>query len=640
VLLVPPSVVLGLSLQRRQAAADTAREFLETLHQDDPGAFKALLTREAAEQSSLWHYPLFYLRQARGTYRVEDPSFRGNAATVAVNGVNLGAGSRVGLDGEHTAVLEMFWEDGRWRVDSLRLVSDGRVWLTTLPPTPPSERTRNPGTRTPAREIGEVGQILDRDQFDAAWRTTLDVSDRPAQTVLQPLADSLHLSLNTAVSRSLGEPAPLTRAVSLKVSGCSRLEAIEEVCRRLDLYPQYSSGTLSFGHGPRPWPVGFAGPFLIEVEDFKEYPQYARGILQLKLLAAGLPMPLVGPIRATFRVRDAQGHNLFHSATDAASTFPFRPASPDWDRTGSTVQSLWRVSLKNLLRSVSSVDTFEGQIHLKLPTKLETLSFDSFAPGSRQQAGDKQLTIVQAFPVAAPHSGPPSNAPLVSTVEFECKELADTTLRFIAYDEEGQVLDRNCAQLPVGGPAQVKGVGGLATGVSGRKLGHVQVVVPAAARSLRVLLFSGGKEAVYPFLVRKIPLPARPPEQLEPVQFAGHPAPATVKCVGSTNGTAGRVSSAQLRVTNHSDKDIEAISLKLIFLDAQGKALGEARLTQAGTDPSLPQLLGKERSPFPVLVARKATTEFGRSGAFPAETRSIRVELRRVVFVDASTWQP
>ena len=70
-----------------------------------------------------------------------------------------------------------------------------------------------------------------------------------------------------------GQETPLSQPVTLKLARGSRLEAIDQICRQIALYPNFpesSLDTMTLRKGPRPWPAVFAGPFLIEVIDLNE----------------------------------------------------------------------------------------------------------------------------------------------------------------------------------------------------------------------------------------------------------------------------------------------------------------------------------------------------------------------------------
>ena len=91
---------------------------------------------------------------------------------------------------------------------------------------------------------------------------------------------------------------------------------VEEACRQAGLHAKYAGATLSLNKGPRPWPVVFAGPLLVEVEDVTQFAASATGSVALKVRAYGLPRLVVDRFFGDFRrmkveeIVDAEGHDL------------------------------------------------------------------------------------------------------------------------------------------------------------------------------------------------------------------------------------------------------------------------------------------------------------------------------------------
>ena len=75
------------------------------------------------------------------------------------------------------------------------------------------------------------------------------------------------------------------RPVSFDSATYRAFEAIEEVCRQVGIYPDYSfmayPNSMAFIAGKRPWPVALCGPFLWEVTALEEDPLNAAGTLTL-----------------------------------------------------------------------------------------------------------------------------------------------------------------------------------------------------------------------------------------------------------------------------------------------------------------------------------------------------------------------
>jgi hypothetical protein len=69
----------------------------------------------------------------------------------------------------------------------------------------------------------------------ASWQANLDVNEQPAGPALGRLARELGLT----VEATPAQRRALERPITLSLRGRSRLELVEEVCRRVDLYPVY-----------------------------------------------------------------------------------------------------------------------------------------------------------------------------------------------------------------------------------------------------------------------------------------------------------------------------------------------------------------------------------------------------------------
>ena len=107
----------------------------------------------------------------------------------------------------------------------------------------------------------------------------------------------------------------------------SKLAAIEAVCRQVGLTPVYptaetvwndkaSARLIQFQREPRPYPVSFAGPFMLEVAALEENVPHGTGELVLRArafgvteaVAAGFPSML--KFFAVDEIRGPDGENL------------------------------------------------------------------------------------------------------------------------------------------------------------------------------------------------------------------------------------------------------------------------------------------------------------------------------------------
>jgi hypothetical protein len=235
-------------------------------------------------------------------------------------------------------------------------------------------------------------EAVTQEQFTGMWQTDLAVDQKPALATLAQLATELGLHFEPGEDLEVA----LNRPVSLDGKPRSRLQAIEEVCEQIGVYPQYSGDQLQFKAGSRPYPAAFAGPFLVEVEAVQEFVPYATGTLQVRIYAAGLPLHLAQYLAEAAepdsvnvqQATDAAGNELLDENDTGGSMRPQLPAG--------TYNQVLEVPLRNLLRGVERVQNIEGSIQFTLPTQIAVLSFDKLAAGEHQESGEIKLKLEQA----------------------------------------------------------------------------------------------------------------------------------------------------------------------------------------------------------------------------------------------------
>ena len=160
--------------------------------------------------------------------------------------------------------------------------------------------------------------------FEAAWKIDIDIQQQPARVMLERLCAELGLRMGNAEEHA----AALDKSVSLRLQGVSRLQAIEQICSQVDVYPDFTRQTDLADAGPiaamafmmggmaggkmsvqtpasepaevtlpavllragaRPIPLVFTGPFALEVTRLDEYPPDATGLLEISLFAGDIP---------------------------------------------------------------------------------------------------------------------------------------------------------------------------------------------------------------------------------------------------------------------------------------------------------------------------------------------------------------
>jgi hypothetical protein len=124
---------------------------------------------------------------------------------------------------------------------------------------------------------------------------------------------------------------------------------------------------------------------------------------------------------------------------------------------------------------------------------------------------------------------------------------------------------------------------------------------------------------------------------LEPANFAGHEAPATLQFVKLVPDADFPNASpkVRVRVINHADKAIRSLEMKFEYLDQDGKKIKDWPYISYSGPPSF-----RQGSPA-IVVAGNQEEEFDAHAFFmPEETKTVVVVLKKVLFVDAEEWPP
>ncbi len=493
----------------------------------------------------------------------------------------------------------------------------------------------------------EALESISRDQFDASWKVDFNSKGRPAGDVLRDLAKAVGRPLETTAIQDRA----LARPVAIEVRGLSRYQAIEEVTRSAGLSPVYSEPVISFdpsaggtsSHAtmrlrPRRGSrlVAFAGPFLVEIVDMKEAVPYATGVLTLKVTASGLPQIVLNDLEhRTFIVTDvvdAKGRSLL-DITAATVFFTGRTILGEYERTT-------RLELKGLLRDVSAIKTLRCKLRVPLPSRVETTHLDTLLPGGTKKVGDLDVTLQAATKRPTNVNGKPGESQNLTIVfgrknpdrakPFEpgkkaqpasvSRRIGPDRVKLVGHDAQGRPLKTSSSYFQTGGSSWTS-----------------NVTVQGPATSLVAKVIADVDVVDYEILLEDIPLPSHGsmPERIEPASFAGHEAPVAVDFV-SIGGTAP-FQTAQLRVTNHSNKDIRMLGMKLDYLAPDGRRLGGwdkqdqwGTPWHPGSDPGAAN---------PILVAKGSKSVFEINAPFlTKETKTIAIAVRTVRFADAETW--
>jgi hypothetical protein len=520
----------------------------------------------------------------------------------------------------------------------------------------------------------EALESISRDQFEASWKKVdFNAKGRPVGEVLRGLAQAVGRTLKTTPIQDRA----LASSLAIEVRGLSRYRAIDEVTRSVGLLPIDSTpGTMRLRPRRGPRLAAFAGPFLFEVEDIKEAVPYATAILTLKVAASGLPPTVLTTLdrpQDTFivtEVVDAKGRSLLDTEAAAVigSSWMTSPA-------GEYAQSR-RVPLKGLLREVSAIKTLRCKVRISLPARVETIRFDTLKPGATRKEGDLEVTL--KTPTQPPTSF--DRTPVESrnlAVVFARKNPDRAKRSEPVKKDRPAVTGLGPDRVKLVGHDRVKLVGHDAQGrplkttpgywipQSGNSSETLNVTIEGPATALVAKVIADVDEVVYEFRREDIPLAsyASMPERIEPAGFPGHQSPVTVEFVSNpmpTTGPSGGMGlpigggdpfpNAQLRVTNHSNKDIRMLGMKLDYLSPDGRRFGgwdKYALWESGwrfgTGPP---------GAKPILLPRGSQSVIGinaplfpgpRPGpVFPGQgkpgTNTIAVTVQTVGFADAETW--
>ncbi len=146
------------------------------------------------------------------------------------------------------------------------------------------------------------------------------------------------------------------------------------------------------------------------------------------------------------------------------------------------------------------------------------------------------------------------------------------------------------------------------------------------------------EEVSYEFQLDDIPFKshAKMPEKLAPpASLSGHEGPIGLEFVKIVPDPKfpNFPPKARFRVVNHTDKKIQRLDMKFEYLDGSGKVVKD------WPSASHSGFMSQDRSG--VVVAEKATTEFDANAPFlPEETKTVRVTIKKVRYVDAEEWTP
>ena len=501
-------------------------------------------------------------------------------------------------------------------------------------------------------------------QFNAAWKIDLDVDRQPAREVLADLLSDLGLRLpeDAEFAEALKQP------VRLKLRGGSRLQAIEEICSQIGVWPDYEavgegdapggflggmvrmmqvaagplgkpadstpavSATPAVGlrRGKRPFPIAFVGPYAIHINRLDEFPPYAFGKVEISVIGAGVPASVSAYWEherwsgvSDFHVRDAHGIDLLvHDTCQLSWSWDTR--CPRGLRRGTA-----QYELMNLLRTVRSIH-LDFRVSATVPVIVDTVRLDDLTPGAVKQGKEIRVPVVQLQSLASSMgeeaSVPPRND---WSVQFAVEGDEDIPVAIIALDEAGNALKSDFSVMD-GCDFRLRSVSRT---VSDRPaVRHGTYHLDGKPKSLVVKGFVALEQVEYPVKLA-VDLRASAKQPVEPVElkFSGA-APLTIEVLSLSHDSPFR--HAKLQMTNCSNKDIRYALCTLNYVDPAGRVVNHD-LPPLTPPPVL------ESDVLPLLVPNNSIIEM-EATAFdaPKEATSATAAVRTVYFADGTVWRP
>ncbi len=432
------------------------------------------------------------------------------------------------------------------------------------------------------------------EEFDASWKTSLTASGEPAGELLQRLAAECGFNIDDQPELA----AALETPVTFELVDVNRLQIIEEICTQAGLYPRYRLDRMKLSEGPRPLPVLFVGPFLVEARDLQEQVPYGTGSIAVQItgctmsqdanswlqqkserLGISEPLATIDSVLGTGAVDIVDSNSTsIENPTASAQVVRFRMSQ----------------NLKNMLRNVEQIEQLSGTIAFTLPSEVLSHTFDDLSVGQTAEIGEMKIELTSV------------DLGGDSTIGFTTTGGSLDNLHVSASDADGTPVEIN---------------GHFKSDFGGT--GDMQIFLTGTPATLVVRSITSTIDVAYPFELTGIPLQHahEMPETIEPLTFTGD-APVTLTYLRTQEGDFQ--SEYVIEVANHSNKDLSFMEINIHYLDAQGAELDWFPHPEMG---------------FPVVAANE-TTEIEVSTFFaPEGTASIRPELREVRAADATTWK-
>ncbi|GAB5444022.1 MAG: hypothetical protein Fues2KO_43710 [Fuerstiella sp.] len=433
--------------------------------------------------------------------------------------------------------------------------------------------------------------------FTEAWQTSASFSEVVAADALANVAAEAGLKLFE--QPELAET--LQQKVSVDLQNVSRLQVIEAICEQVGLYPRYKLKTVAFAEGPRPYPVTFAGPFAVYVEEVELHVPYPTGRLTLTMFAAGLPTPMVSQMANLNTVTNEESADSITLSLNGVSHDgnpltrknvmygAMRQASE------STIMFSRSYELINLLQDVENIDPIKGSVTWPFPTKIDVLKFAELKPDTEAKAGDAMLKLIRA--------GTGDNPQLRVQVEgVDCR-----SVNLVARNEQGEALSNNFHSASDFGSQA-----------------FVEVMVEGSPATLEAQIVAASDRATFDYEMPAIPLPdhEQMPAELTELSIEG-PSPLTFDQVKVKQD--GQFRKILANATNQTNKPIHQILVKMDYIDDDGTVLKDFQHSQQGNR---------------ILLEAGASDEVEITAFFmPEEATNAKLRPAEIGFADGTRWQ-
>jgi len=453
--------------------------------------------------------------------------------------------------------------------------------------------------------------VVTAQELGAAWKTDLELKDVNAGEALEQLCVDCGLKFIRA-GRNHNEylqiQKTLNQRVSVKLQGESRLVAIDDICRQIGLWPEFSIRQLGLNTESvlqrLRFPSTSAGPFLVQIIGIHMIPESGTGWVTLQFTAADIPEAAIARLRKTVDPRYPSRHDPVHLHLAFATGPNGESVSDGRTKSRRTVKAtkqavIFRETflLKNLTRTIDTID-LNGEFTFTLPAEIETLQFDQ---------PQQDATVSQAG--VDLHLRSWRMTPSSTSMVLEARGVEAQRVTVTALGPDGII------------PGSRSGRRSTQNAISTFHDYFKQIPTSIEVRAITQV-----ESVPLQFELTDVPLPEfeKMPDKIVPFSFDGD-SPVTFSRVSVVAAAANvRPDKLDYTATNQANWAIIRGRIRLDFLDEADEFV-VSRNTQFGSERNLVQ--PKQTSPFAMTLS-----------FLPKNVTSARVYLIDAEFVDGTVW--